>query len=517
MSDAGQSIGGHDKHSSSETHVKIGLRPPKVPQIDPVSEPQIPAPTSRRPRPGASRPARPGLLLAVILGGEFMASLDVTIVNVATATIQRSLHASGAGLQLVVAGYVIAYALFLITGARLGQRHGYSRAFQFGLAGFTLFSLACGLAPDTGSLIGFRIAQGLSAAVMVPQVISLIQQTFTGSSRTRALSVYTAVIAAGTVLGQLLGGLLVSADIAGSTWRPVFLVNVPVGIGLLIAGRRLFPTSEGNRERALDVRGLLVLAAAIGLFVVPLVLGHEVGWPAWTWISLIASVLAFALFVRVERQVAKGGGSPLISFRVLRSPGLVPAATALFLQWASFSGFTFAFALHMQDGLGYSALRSGLVSLFTIGFGVAGLTWHRLPRRLHRPLPTVALVVIGVTYAAAGLLLRGGHDVGVTAMVVLVLLAMACGCTYSPLFSRGLSRVDTADAADGSGVLITIIQLGQVVGVSLPGTLFLSQVSFPAPPVNSGHALAVTGVVVGVAAMVGAAFAHRTRKVALDA
>lgn len=153
----------------------------------------------------------------------------------------------------------------------------------------------------------------------------------------------------------------------------------------------------------------------------------------------------------------------------------------------------------------------------TVGFGIASLTWHRLPGRLHRPLPMLALVVIGVTYTAAGLLLRGGHDVGVAVVLVLVLLAAACGCSYSPLFGRGLSRVETADASDASGVLMTIIQLGQVVGISLPGTLFLSRVSFPAPPVDSGHALAITGVVVGAAALVGAGFAHRTRRVALDA
>ncbi|MDX3239302.1 MFS transporter [Streptomyces sp. ME03-5709C] len=474
-----------------------------------------PADSGRPPSGSGSHSVRPGLLLAVVLAGEFMASLDVTIVNVATATIQRDLHASGAGLQMVVAGYVIAYAVLLITGARLGQRHGYGRAFQLGLAGFTMFSLACGLAPDTGSLIGFRLAQGLSAAVMVPQVVSLIQRTFSGASRARALSVYTAVIAAGTVVGQVLGGLLVSADIAGSGWRPVFLVNVPIGVVLLIVGRRLFVAAEGDRDRTLDLRGLLVLAAAIGLFVVPLVLGHEVGWPAWTWAMLIASALAFALFVRVERRVAKGGGSPLIPSRVLRSPGLIPASVALFLQWASFSGFTFAFALHMQEGLGYSALRSGLFSLFTIGFGVAGLTWHRLPRRLHLHLPMTALVVIALTYAAAGLVLRSGHDVGVTAVVVLVLLALACGCTYGPLFGRGLGGVRPVDAADASGVMITIIQLGQVVGISLPGTLFLSRVTYPAPPVDSGHALAVTGIAVAAAAAVGAGFAHRTRKAAL--
>ena len=168
---------------------------------------------------GRAGPARAGLLLAVILTGQFMALLDVFIVNVAAPTIRADLHASGAGLQLVIAGCTITYSVLLITGARLGDLLGHRRLFMAGLALFTVSSLACGLARNTGELIGFRFAQGTGSVLMIPQVLSLVQLTFSGEARTRAMSVYSAVIASGAALGQSLGGVLVSADLFGTGWR----------------------------------------------------------------------------------------------------------------------------------------------------------------------------------------------------------------------------------------------------------------------------------------------------------
>lgn len=464
---------------------------------------------------GAAPPgqARPGLLLFLVLTGQFMALLDVSIVNVAAPTIRTDLHASGAALQFVIAGYTIAYAVLLITGARLGERHGYSRLFEAGLAVFTLSSLACGLAPTTGALIGFRLLQGAGSALMVPQVMSLIQRTFTGAARVRALGVYTAVLAGGGVVGQVVGGVLVSADLLGSGWRPVFLVNVPIGVALLVAGRRLLPAIPGNRERSLDLLGLVVLAVAIGLLVVPLVLGHELGWPVWGWVMLAAGAVALGGFLAVERRVAARGGSPLIHGRVLTAPGLLPAAGAIFLVLTGFAGFLFTFALHMQAGLGDSALRAGLLFVpMAVGFGTGGLYWQRLPQRLHRPLPMLALLVLAPAYAGLGLLMRDGGAVGVGAELLLVLMGLASGCAYSPLFARALGRVAAADAADASGVMVTLVQLGQVVGVALPGTLFLSLVRYPASAADSGSALAVTTAAVGAVVLVGAVFAARTRR-----
>jgi len=170
------------------------------------------------------------LMLAVLITGQFMALLDVTIVNVAIPTIREKLDASGAALQLIVAGYTVTYAMLLITGARLGDLRGPRRLFLAGLGTFTLASLACGLAPTTGALITARSVQGAGAALMVPQILSVIQRQFAGGARARALGVYAATLASGAVVGQVLGGLLVSADLLGASWRPVFLVNVPVGL-----------------------------------------------------------------------------------------------------------------------------------------------------------------------------------------------------------------------------------------------------------------------------------------------
>ena len=463
---------------------------------------------------GASPPVRPGLILALVLSGQFMALLDLNIVNVAIPSIQTGLGASGAALQLVVAGYTIAYAVLLITGARLGERLGYGKVFEAGLAAFTLFSLACGLAPDTPALIGFRVAQGVGAAVMVPQVMSLIQRTFTGASRMRALSIYTAVLATGGLAGQVLGGVLVSADLFGSAWRPVFLVNVPIGAVLLVASRKLLPSFPGNRGRSLDLVGLVLLAAAIGLLVVPLVLGHQEDWPLWGWLMLAAGAALFTAFVAYENRLAGRGGHPLIHRRVLRSPGMVPAASAVFLVMMAVSGFSFSLTLHLQAGLGEGALRAGLtLAPMLVGFGVAGLTWQRLPKRLNRPLPALGLLVVAAGFAVLGLSLRGGDRPDAWQLALLLVTGYAGGCSYSPLFGRALGRVDPAQAADASGVLITVLQLSQVVGVAVVGTVFLSQVSYPAPHSASGHAMAVVVLVCAALSLAAAAFAHRTRLV----
>ncbi len=189
---------------------------------------------------------RPGAILGIVLAGQFMAVLDASVVNVAAPSIHAGLHASGAGLQLVIAGYTITYAVLLVSGARLGDLLGHRRIFLTGLTLFTLSSLGCGLAASTGQLVALRLVQGVGAALMIPQVLSLIQRTFTGPARAKAMSAYSAVLALAVVVGQIAGGLLISADLFNATWRPVFLVNVPIGIALLLAGARLLPAGRGD-------------------------------------------------------------------------------------------------------------------------------------------------------------------------------------------------------------------------------------------------------------------------------
>src|SRR5215470_931880 len=284
-------------------------------------------PVSEAPRAhgDAPRGGRPGVLLAIVLAAQFMALVDTSIVNVAIPTIHASLRASGASLQLVVAGYIITYAVLLVTGARLGDIAGHRRVFLGGLVLFTLASLGCGLAGTAGELIALRFAQGAGAAVMIPQVLSLIQRTHAGPARARAMSAYSAVLAGGVVVGQLAGGLLISAKLFGSDWRPVFLVNVPVGVALLAVGARALPHGRGEPGRTLDLPGLALLTPAVLAFVLPLVLGQPEHWPLWGWILMAASVPIVGAFVLAERRVAGTGGTPLIPARVLRVPG-VPVA-----------------------------------------------------------------------------------------------------------------------------------------------------------------------------------------------
>jgi EmrB/QacA subfamily drug resistance transporter len=454
-----------------------------------------------------ARAPRAGATLLVLMLGQFMAILDVTIVNVAAPTLRVDLHASGAGLQLAIAGYTIAYAVLLITGARLGDRIGHGRAFRTGLVVFTTASLLCGIAPTTATLIAFRFAQGAGAAVMVPQVMSLIQRTFEGEARARALSMYSAVIACGAVVGQVFGGVLVSADLFGTGWRPVFLVNVPIGVGVWFAARGRLPSDRGERSRGMDPAGVAALSAAVLLLVVPLVLGHEEHWPAWGWACMAASVGAFALFVGIERRLAARGGSPLVSGRVLRAPGLVVGAAALCVAMLNWGGYLFVFALHLQSGLGDSALRAGLsFAPAAIGFAITGLTWRYLPPRWHGPMIPAGLVVASLAYLLLAAILHGGGHGGVAMELDLLVLGLALGIAFSPMLTVALTHVPIADSADASGVLVTVFQLGQVIGVATLGTVYLSLVHHPGA-VESAHAVSTTLVAVAASAVLAAVFA----------
>ncbi|MBO0513115.1 MFS transporter [Streptomyces beijiangensis] len=455
---------------------------------------------------------RPGWLLAVVLAAQFMALLDVFIVNVAAPTIRTELHASGAGLQLIVAGYSIAYAVLLITGARLGDLLGHRRMYLGGLALFTLASLACGLAQGTGELIAFRFVQGAGTALMIPQVLSLIQRNFTGPARMRALGFYSAVLATGAAAGQVLGGVLVSADLFGASWRPVFLVNVPIGAVLLFLGAKVLPRDsrqEPESVRGLDLPGLVLLAASVCLLTVPLVLGQELGWPLWSWLSLASSVVVFAAFFTYESGLARRGGAPLIAPRVLRIDGMGRAVARLLLVMAVNSGFLFALTLHIQGGLGFSALRAGLTFAPTaVVFGAVGLTWRRWPARLLRSLIPAGFVLTAVSALAVGWVLKGGGSGGILIFVAYAGIGAGLSAAFSPTFAGALATVRPEDAADAGGLLATVTQLGQLIGVAAFGALFLARLDAPGAHASADAlwictiALAIAAIFGGVAGLV---------------
>ena len=457
----------------------------------------------------------PRALLTIVLTGQFMALLDASVVNVAAPSIHTDLHASGAGLQLVIAGYVIPYAVLLVTGARLGDILGHRRMFLGGLVLFTLASLGCGLATSTGMLIALRFVQGAGSAAMIPQVLSLIQRSFTGAARARPMRLYAAVLAGGAVAGQIVGGLLVSANILGSTWRPVFLLNVPIGAVLLVAGARLLPRGQGEPGRGLDPWGLATLSPAVLALVLPLVLGQSEHWPVWGWACMAGGVVLLGIFALVERRVAAGAGSPLIPARVLRMPGVALGIASMFTTLAVFGGFFFVLALHLQGGLGDSALRAGLTfAPAGIAFALVSLNWQRVPPSGHS-----TLIVAGFAGNAAGMLglaalLRGDGSGGLGLYLVLVLTGAGMAASFSPLMTSVLMRVPVTEAADATGVIVTVNQLALVVGVATFGTIYLNLAGrLPVSPMAgdfsrlSAHAVSVTFVALAGVAVAGGVLA----------
>jgi EmrB/QacA subfamily drug resistance transporter len=453
-------------------------------------------------------------MLVVLLLGQFMALLDVTIVNVAMPTISRSLHATGTELQLVVAGYTVSYAMLLITGARLGDIYGRRRVFLTGVATFTVASLTCGLAPGIGILIAARFVQGAGAAAMMPQIMSVIQLRFSGASRAKALSAYTAVLSSGFVAGQVIGGALVTANLFGASWRPVFLVNVPIGAAVLVLVPRLVPADDvpaddGRAARRLDVLGLAIAVMAVFLIVLPLMLGHSEGWPAWVFGCVGCGVVLAVVFLYVERRVP----DPLLNLAVLRSPGLGAGLATTAVLMGAYGGFLFSFALHLQGGLGDSALRAGLTfAPCAAAFGLCGYFWRRLPARSHHLLTPFGCLVAAGGYATLAVVLRDGSSGGLILQVLLIVTGAMLALGFSPLVTHSLVQVPPERAADASGLVTTTIQLSQAVGVATFGSLFLTLDSRGLTPAVSGHAVAVTllwaGVVMLVAVVTGVSLAR---------
>ncbi|MFM9371525.1 MFS transporter [Streptomyces sp. Da 82-17] len=400
----------------------------------------------------------------------FLGNVDIAVVNVAIPSIRDRLHATGSELELIVSGYTLAYAMLLITGARLGEIRGRRWTYLLGLVVFTASSLACGLAPGGSALVGARVVQGVGAALMVSQVLTSIQVNFEGAARRRALGAYTGVLGVSSVIGQALGGVLVSADILGTGWRPIFLINVPIGIGLLIAASVFIPNDRGTRKKKLDLRGVGLLSLALFLLVTPLVMGQDAGWAPWTWACLAGSLPVFALFAVVERGVAKRGGDPLMNVGLLARG---PVALALVSQAATRAGYfalLFVLALYLQQGLGKSAVYAGLVPIAWVAtFALVGPLLGRAGPRARRSAAPLGGLLMAIAFAAMA--------AGATSTGWLVVLLGIGGIGYGAAFSGTLAHlteaVEARYAPDVSGLFNTTLQVGGTMGVAVFGTVYL--------------------------------------------
>lgn len=442
-------------------------------------------------------------MLAVLLTGQFMANIDTAVANVAGPSIGSDLQASAGAVGLVVSGYVVAFAVLLITGARLGASLGYRRTFLAGLTVFTAASLACGLAPGITSLVGARFVQGAGAALMVPQVLSGIQLHFQGRDRLKALGYFSIALSGGAVAGQLLGGVLIAADLFGTGWRPIFLVNVPIGIVLAVTGRRLLPPDPPSHRDRLDLGGVLALSTAVLLVIVPLLLGSERGWPTWSWLCLLLSIPALMFFEYSERRTAAGGGRPLIARQVLSNPSVRAGLLAHGCTSGSYFALLFVLALYLQGGLHKGPAYSGFAMVVWVAaFGLAGPVLPRL-RRGARWMPVLGCLVLAAGYVSVLIYLVLGGTTGPLLFALLGVGGLGLGISANTLIGAVTSSMSAEYAADLSGVVATNAQLSGALGVALAGSTYAALAADP------GRALSVVLAGFVVLTLIGARAAHR--------
>jgi predicted MFS family arabinose efflux permease len=434
-------------------------------------------------------------LLPVVLSATFVQLLNVTVAQIAAPALQSGLDAGPGAVQLVLAGYSLAYACLLVTAARLGERHGHRRLFALGSAVFTAGTAACAAAPGPGWLIAARLVQGAGSGLVAPQVLSLIRTGVPPQRRPRALALYGATMGVASLAGPLVGGLLVDADVLGLGWRAVFLVTVPVALASL-AGAALLPADRAGGGQRVDLAGAVLTALGFGALVLPCALGREAGWPWWTWACFAvaaASLTCFALTLR--RRPA-----PLVHPAVLRDRTARRGVLLVFVFNAAVPSFTYLLFLHLQTALGYAALSAALVSAPFAGAAVLGSA--AAPALSRRPGPAVltgaALALAATALALAPLLGTGAGRRA--ALPVLAAGGAAFGLFTATVFARVLTGVRSTVADSVSGLLPTAQQLGGSIGVAAAGLVYFA----PSAGADAafGHAMVYEASVFVLAALV---------------
>ncbi|HEV2635625.1 MAG TPA: MFS transporter [Actinocrinis sp.] len=460
------------------------------PVLDPVPDagpvPAAPAAVAEQPAPPAppeppktfdQRLAKRAVWL--VLSATFVVSADISIVAVAAPPIQRGLHAGVADIELTVAAYQIAYSAFLITGGRLGDIFGRRALFTWGFAAFVLTSAACGLATSPGQLVLFRLVQGAAAAMLSPQVLATIQIVLPPERRAGAFAAQGAMLSLAAVIGPVFAGLLYYGNVLGLSWRPIFLVNVPLGLVAIWLGRRYIPTLRSPSAKRLDLAGSGLVVLTLVALMAPLSLGPQYGWPLWTWLSLAATpVFAFA-FLRLQQAEERRGRDPLLPGGLWQDRAFRTGVVLFLLVFSGVVAFFLYYFTLLQSGYGVSTLWAAVTTVPAgIGTISSSVTAGRLVRRYG-----------GRRVAVAGALVAGTGSLSMFLPVVLVsdpslalwtipsqlLLGSGIGLLFSPLLSVVLAGIRSSSAGAAAGLLVTAQITGGALGVGGTGLLFQSR------------------------------------------
>ena len=448
------------------------------------------------------------MALGIVLIASFMVLLDISIVNVAIPSIQRDLHASFAQIQFVIAGYQLAYAVILITGGRLGDIVGRKRMFMLGVTGFSLASVLCGVAQSGEQIVGFRVLQGLMASLMYPQIFSIIQVVIPPERRATAFGMFGATIGLATITGPLVGGLLIKLNLGGTDWRPIFLINVPIGAAAVLGAMRYLPESKAPNAPKLDLVGVAIVSVGLFLATFPLVEGREAGWPAWTYAMLVASLAVFFIFYLFERSRERAGKDPLIVLSLFKNRSFMAGVALYFVLFSAMPALFLTLTLWLQIGLGFEPLKAGLITIpFALGSGIFSGVAGRFITRFGRNLLSIGgvILVIGIISIIITARIVGPGLNGPELIPALFISGMGLGLVISPSVNFILAAVNPRDAGSASGLITTVQQMGGAMGIAIIGVIFFGLLGNNADHVTQDQApqmraqLATVGVPAAVA------------------
>jgi EmrB/QacA subfamily drug resistance transporter len=415
------------------------------------------------------------LALTILLLAGFMNLIDITIVNVALPSLQKGLGATSSQIEWVVAGYVLMFALGLLPFGRLGDITGRKRMFLAGVVGFTFGSLLCGIAPTINTLISARILQGLASAVMMPQVLAIMQATFPPKERGFAFSLFGLSAGLASVAGPIAGGLLISADLYGLDWRPIFLVNIPIGVLAVIAAWRFVPATPAHPGLTNDIGGIVIFSASILALIFPLIEGRSYGWPLWGFGLIGASFIGFVLFYLWERRREARRQTQLLSLSLMKNRNFAIGSVITMIFFSGMPGLFMILAIFLQAGFGFTPLESGLATIpFPVGVLLASVLSGRiggtlLPQRLFGGALLLVVGMSGLRYVLGAI----GDSVNHWMLAgPLLISGFGLGIAISALFQTILSGVPPRDAGSGSGALQAFQQIGGALGVALIGEIF---------------------------------------------
>ncbi|MFV0108569.1 MFS transporter [Enterobacter ludwigii] len=452
-------------------------------------------------------------MFVILLVGAFLPPLDFFIVNVALPAIQDELSASSSAEQLVISSYAAVYAVTLITGGRLGDIYGRGKMFFIGLIGFAAASLLCGLTWSPWVLISGRVLQGATAAIMAPQALAFVQAIFPEAEKPFALSIYGAVFGLASVIGQVVGGILISADLFHLGWRAIFLVNLPVALLVILFGLPLLKETRAPSAQRLDPVGMLLATATLSALIVPLIEGREAGWPWWTWLSFLAVPLLASLLWRYERRLSQNGGSPLLDPVVLRAPGL-GQGLAIVLLFYSIGAFFLLFSVYLQDALQLNALTAGLLFLpFGVGFLIGPLLTPYLRRFVGNYLSAIGMGCETLGLAGlAGLIahtMTGSAPAKLPLAVLLFITGLGQGLAMPTLVRMVTGRVAPAFSGMIAGVTSSTLQISTALSVAVIGGIFYSMLDTSRSGANITHAFIVALLAMAICLATGAALSIR--------